>query len=71
MERGIAERALNDPRAFKEEADLVLVGRPDAAVHLNALVGNEPERIAGLCLGDAGKRRRILRAEFLSLASQR
>src|SRR5512147_288464 len=43
--RRIAERRLGDPRPLEEEADVVLVGDADAAVHLHALVRHEHERV--------------------------
>src|SRR5580658_1389985 len=59
VEGGVAEARLRDPRALQEEADLVLVGHADAAMHLDAFVADEKKRVAGLGLGDAREFARI------------
>src|SRR5262245_55857446 len=41
MEGRVSERQLRHPRPLHEQADVVLVGHADAAVHLERLVGEE------------------------------
>src|SRR5262245_49491660 len=45
MEGRIAELELRGPRALQEEAHVVLVGHPDAPVHLYALVADHHEGV--------------------------
>src|SRR5215468_7061414 len=53
VERGIAELDLGRPRALQEEAHVVLVGHPDAAVHLDALVADQHVGIGAARFGHA------------------
>ena len=56
--RRVAERHLGAARSLQEEPDVVLVGHPDTAVHLNGLVRDQQERVVRACLGHAHERLR-------------
>jgi len=56
---GVAERHLRRSRSLQEEADVVLVGHADAAVHLDRFVGGEQERVGETRLGERDELRRL------------
>ena len=51
MERGVAEGELQRPGSLHEEADVVLVGHADSAVHLQGLVRDQDQGVGAAGLG--------------------